>query len=558
MKHYFLKWLLAAAMAIGCTTMTAGAFSDTAGHWAESAINKWSQEYGIIQGYDDGTFRPDNSITRGAFAGILDRFLHFQTASPANTFSDTAGTYWEDAILKLHASGVYLGNGGKALSGSTITRQQAVAMIGRAFNIAPEVASVSYTDGNEIAEYALSYVAEFESRGYLTDCTDGRFRPTDPITRAEIVNILGNMVHTLIQENTTWTQNVQGNLLISAAEGATLRDLEIGGDLILAPGVQGTVTLTDTVIDGSIRNYGTGQVVFGETQPDPEPEEPAKPGIQPSEVYTPGATLNRTLTYNGTTIPIYRDRPLNVFSNSDFIWTKDETEEPPEEGAEAKDNGRSRLKYLGDEFRTRYGIDVSSFQGDIDWDAVAEDDIDFAMVRVGFRGTGTGSLNTDKNYVQNIRGAMRAGLETGVYFFAQAVTVEEAIEEADYVISLLDGLDIDGPVAYDWEMHDSTYRVYGTSPEMATACAVAFCERIKDAGYNPMVYGGTYVSYMKYDQGALADYLSWYPEYKSWQSEKLCPTLVYHMDYWQFSSSRSVAGINGRVDMNIQFQFIRR
>ena len=105
-------------------------------------------------------------------------------------------------------------------------------------------------------------------------------------------------------------------------------------------------------------------------------------------------------------------------------------------------------------------------------------------------------------------------------------------------------------------MHDSTYRVYGTSPEMATACAVAFCQRIKDAGYTPMVYGGTYVTYMKYDQGALADYLSWYPEYKSEKSEKLCPTLVYHMDYWQFSSTRAVAGINGRVDMNIQF--IRR
>ena len=79
-----------------------------------------------------------------------------------------------------------------------------------------------------------------------------------------------------------------------------------------------------------------------------------------------------------------------------------------------------------------------------------------------------------------------------MYFFAQAITVEEAIEEADYVISLLDGLDaINGPVAYDWEMHDSTYRVYGTTPEMATACAVAFCQRIEDAGYTPMVYAGT-------------------------------------------------------------------
>ena len=245
-----------------------------------------------------------------------------------------------------------------------------------------------------------------------------------------------------------------------------------------------------------------------------------------------------TLTACGTQgMPTPDPVPANTYSAEDFVVAG------------------GFLTYDGDG-PSYVGVDVSAHQGEIDWDAVADDNIDFAMVRVGFRGTGTGSLNTDKYYEQNIRGAMRAGLETGVYFFAQAVTVEEAIEEADYVISLLDGLDINGPVAYDWEMHDSTYRVYGTSPEMATACAVAFCERIKDAGYTPMVYGGTYVTYMKYDQGALADYLSWYPEYKSEKSEKLCPTLVYHMDYWQFSSSRAVAGINGRVDMNIQF--IRR
>ena len=135
-------------------------------------------------------------------------------------------------------------------------------------------------------------------------------------------------------------------------------------------------------------------------------------------------------------------------------------------------------------------------------------------------------------------------------------TVEEAIEEADFVISLLEGHEIDGPVAYDWEMHDSTYRVYGTTPEMATACAVAFCERIEEAGYDAMVYAGQYVSYIKYDQGALEPYLSWYPEYKSESSELLYPTLYYHMDYWQYSSKCSVAGIGGNVDVNLQF--IRR
>ena len=380
MKRHFGKWLTAAALAVGCTVMTANAFADTDGHWAESAINKWSGEYGIIQGYDDGTFRPDKSITRGAFAGILDRFLHFQHASPADTFSDTAGTYWEDAILKLHASGIYLGNQGAALPSSTITRQQAVAMIGRAFRIAPETAAPDYTDTDQIAEYAMAYVGEFEARGYLTDSAAGTFRPTDPITRAELINILSNMVDTLVKETTTVTEDVSGSLLISAADGATLKGIRIGGDLILAPGVTKDVTLVDCVIQGNIRNYGTGEVRFEAPQITPE-----STAAKPSEVYKPGATLDRTLEYGGKTVPIYRDRPLNVFSDVDFIWTGEENE------------NQRRLEYLGGEFRTRYGIDVSSFQGEIDWDAVADDNIDFAMVRVGFRGTGTGSLNTDKH-----------------------------------------------------------------------------------------------------------------------------------------------------------------
>ena len=199
------------------------------------------------------------------------------------------------------------------------------------------------------------------------------------------------------------------------------------------------------------------------------------------------------------------------------------------------------------------GIDVSRWQGTIDWEKVKADGVEFAMVRIGLRGYGSGSIMEDAFYAQNIDGAMAAGIETGVYFFAQAITVEEAIEEADFVIELLKDHEIDGPVAYDWEMHDSSYRVYGTTPEMATACAIAFCQRIEEAGYDAMVYAGQYVSYIKYDQGALEPYLSWYPEYKSASSELLYPTLYYHRDYWQYSSSGTVDGIGGNVDLNLQF-----
>ena len=156
---------------------------------------------------------------------------------------------------------------------------------------------------------------------------------------------------------------------------ATKRAAECG-----TAGLQQSV-IREVLLDetGIILYAGTGEVRFAAPQITPE-----STATKPSDVYKPGTTLDRTLEYRGYSVPIYRDRPLNVFSDVDFIWTGEENE------------NQRRLEYLGGEFRTRYGIDVSSFQGEIDWDAVADDNIDFAMVRVGFRGTGTGSLITDK------------------------------------------------------------------------------------------------------------------------------------------------------------------
>ena len=538
-RNRLFKWLICGALAAGLMGTAAGAFVDTQGHWAEQAIGKWSEEYSIIQGYEDGTFRPDNSITRGAFAGIMDRFLKFREAAPADTFSDLAGNYWEDAILKLNAAGIYLGNNGKALATATINRQQAVTMIARAFRIEAETTSLPYTDEEQIAAYARPAVAEMTARGFVNDSMDGSFRPTDPITRAEIINIFSNMIQVLVQDTEPRSGDVYGTLMISSGEGATVSDALIMGDLILAPGVQGEVLLERVDIEGEIRNFSDVEPVFAMEKS--EEEEPEEPAILPEEVYTPGRTTSKTFLYDGKEIPVYKGVDKSRLYEGDFYWEGD------------------RLEYIGGEFDTRFGIDVSAYQNrasedeTIDWEAVADDGVDFAMVRIGLRGTSTGVIHEDSFYRENIEGAMDAGIETGVYFFAQAITVEEAIEEAEFVLELLEDVEIDGPVAYDWEMHDSTYRVYGTSPEMATACAVAFCQRIEEEGYDAMVYAGQYVSYLKYDQGAIEPFLSWYPEYKSEKSETLAPAFYYQMDYWQFSSNCSVDGIGGRVDGNIQF-----
>lgn len=544
-----------AAVLAGTLIMTpaAAAFSDTEGHWAADIISRWSEEYNIIGGYGDETFRPDNSITRGAFAGILNRFMKFQNIAPAETFSDTAGIFWEEAILKLNAAGVYFGNNGQALASNSITRQQAVTMIARAFGVDASTTSLPYEDAEDFAKYAQGPVAEMTARGYITDCPDGCFRPLDPITRAETVNILNNMIQVLIQETGVYSDDADGTLMINAEGGAELRNMTIYGDLILAPGVLGPVMLTNVTIYGAIRNFSSvDPLVFhvvptdgsdGEPEEEPWEEIPVAPGIQPFEIYTPTGTTGETIEYSNRQIPVYADaEPIRLY-DGDFVWNED----------------GDRLIYVGDEFDTRFGIDVSAYQnrasenGRIDWEAVADDGVDFAMIRVGLRGYSTGGLNPDAYYEENLRGAMAAGIETGVYFFAQAITVEEAIEEADFVIDLLRDFDIDGPVAYDWEMHDASYRVYGTAPEMATACAIAFCRRIEEAGYTPMIYAGQYVSYVKYDQGAIAPYLSWYPEYKRDTSENLYPTFFYQMDYWQFTDSCAVDGIGGRVDANIRF-----
>lgn len=533
----------AAALTLSAALLTqpisAAAFTDTLGHWAESAIEKWSEKYGVIKGYEDATFHPDDPITRGAFAGILNRFLQYQKISPNSTFKDTSGAYWEDAILRLHAAGVYLGTDGAARLTANITRQQAITMVGRAFKLPESTAVPAYADVAQIESYASGYLGTMAERGYITDVgADNRFRPTEPITRAELINLLNNMVDTLIQQSGDYSTSTKGTLMINAADGATLNGMSIGGDLIIAPGVTGGVVLQDVTLSGTIQNLGSATVDQYATTP---PENPGTTTPPPAE-NVPSLNWTYITGPDGKKIPYYEGVPVNTFGNGSFYW-----------------NDAGRLVYSGTDFTTRFGIDVSAYQNRsipskiIDWNAAKNDGVEFVFARIGFRGTGSGTLNSDAFYAQNIDGAMAAGLDTGVYFFSQAITVAEAVEEANYVLSLLGGRKLTAPIAYDWEMHDSTYRVYGTSSAMATACAKAFCETIEAAGYQAMVYTSSYVAYNKFDLSVLSKYPVWYPEYKSASSTALYPQLYYRPNYWQFTSKGSVAGLSGNVDCNLQF-----
>ena len=194
------------------------------------------------------------------------------------------------------------------------------------------------------------------------------------------------------------------------------------------------------------------------------------------------------------------------------------------------------------------GIDVSTHQKDIDWQAVAADGIDFAILRLGHRGYTEGGLFLDQTFEQNLRGALDAGLEVGVYFFSQAVTPEEAEEEADYILNVLDGQHLTFPVAFDWEsISGDKARTDGLDGQTLTRCAAAFCKRIEDAGYRPAVYFNRTQGYLHYDLRDLTDYELWLAEYAA------APDFYYHFDLWQYSHTGRVDGIEGDVDLDLAF-----
>ncbi len=209
--------------------------------------------------------------------------------------------------------------------------------------------------------------------------------------------------------------------------------------------------------------------------------------------------------------------------------------------------GNGRMVYNDTNIIAYTGIDVSSYQEEIDWQAVKNDGITFAFIRVGYRGYGSeGKICEDEMFKRNIQSALNAGLQVGVYFFSQAISVEEALEEAEFTLELVKGYPLSYPIVFDWERYSITdSRTYNTESEVITACAKAFCDRIMQAGYRPMIYLNCDLGYYDYDLETLSGYDCWLAQY----NDK--PTYYYHYTIWQYTKSGTVAGINGTVDMNI-------
>ncbi len=191
------------------------------------------------------------------------------------------------------------------------------------------------------------------------------------------------------------------------------------------------------------------------------------------------------------------------------------------------------------------GIDVSKWNGTIDWKAVKNSGVSYVIIRVGYRGSSVGSLVEDPKFAANIKGATNAGLKVGIYFFSQAVDEVEAVEEASMVLDRISGYKISYPIFIDVEA--SGGRADGISKETRTAVCKAFCQTIQREGYTAGVYSNKSWLTSKLDAGALGAYKIWLAQYRD------TPTYTGKYDLWQYRSTGRVSGISGDVDMNISY-----
>ncbi len=250
--------------------------------------------------------------------------------------------------------------------------------------------------------------------------------------------------------------------------------------------------------------------------------------------------------------PLYPD-DIVVVSNGKFHFVpiRDDLKKHNllEENLKVLENGEIQYEVDG-EITSHKGIDVSKYQGDIDWEKVAKAGVEYAIIRVGVRGYGKeGKIVLDEMFEKNLKGATQAGIQVGVYFFSQAITEEEALEEAQTVLDAISGYSITYPIVYDVEKTSASEgRMNQLTVEERTKMARIFIDKIKEAGYTPMIYSNMEMWTVLLDMAAFEDVEKWFAYYNT--------DLYFPYDYaiWQYTDKATIDGIKGDVDLNISFK----
>ena len=248
----FKKFYLALAVLILCMMPMCFAYTDTENHWAEGSIDSLSK-IDILRGYDDGTFRPDNYITRAELITIVNRLLKNSVESTRYVPDNNSKDWYYAEVRKAVESGILQGDtDGKVRPNDMITREEAIVILHRAFsNEATENMRInSYSDAKEVSSWAQNALALFVKNNYLKGYEDNTIRPKNNITRAEVITLIDRLLAEVVVRG-QYTGSVYGNLLVNGPS-AQLTNVEVDGDLIIAEGTNGEMTLTNIIVNGNL------------------------------------------------------------------------------------------------------------------------------------------------------------------------------------------------------------------------------------------------------------------------------------------------------------------
>ena len=410
---------------------------------------------------------------------------------------------------------------------------------------------ISFPDVKEGAWY-YEYIMDLANAGIISGYTDGKFKPNACVTWGQALKMVALASGFTAKEAPDGEHWAQGYLDFAEEKGYVKKDSvkDLNADItrddiasLLAAFLELDLKdlpenpFADTKSSAVLALYAEG--IFEGSINKENGKRYFKGGdkIKRSEIST---ALCRTMDYvertwvliSGYRVPINYDLKMQSYDKEKFIADGD------------------RIYYGDPELDVRYGIDVSQHQYDIDWQRVATDGVDFAIIRMGYRGYTKGSLKEDPYFKANIEGALAAGIDVGIYFFSQAVSEKEALEEAEFVLEAIKDYDVSYPVVFDWEpQHYAGSRTDSYSGKTVTDCAIAFMERIEKAGYTPMMYYNKTMAYLKLDLERLEGYETWLAQYAV-----DAPDYIYHFDMWQYGCAAGINGISGEVDVNICFK----
>lgn len=412
-----------------------------------------------------------------------------ETQYSGNRFSDLPASHWSyNYVMELAKNGVINGNpDGTFAPSRAITTGEALKLILLAAGHSAQTATESH--------WASGYGSYAVTKGYLTKKLTEDLNGT--IKRVDIARLAAKAIGYGQSAATTPFADTKDGYVTALYEAGILTGMEEDGTLVFKPDSSITRAEVATIV------WRLGK--FAETK------------------------TKQIVKYRENKLSVVEGVPKNSYNFDDFYRVDSVMHYKP--------------------IKTKLGIDVSRYQDTVDWNQVSGSGIEFVIARVGSRGYTEGNITQDAMFDAYADGAAEAGLEVGAYFFSQAVNVEEAKEEAQFVLDCLSGHEITGPVIFDWELIGGTSaRTYSVEKSVLTDCAIAFCETVRAAGYTPMVYVGNTVGYLRLDLSRLTAYDLWYAQY-----DTDYPGFFYDFLIWQYTSKGRVPGIEGNVDMDIWF-----